>query len=91
VPGDGCHGDVEFCRLSVLVCLIGPVLERPFGAGGRKCVGYKFAEQEMMLVGACLFQAFTLTRPPGDGPLLASTGVTHAPIGAVKVLLGRRA
>jgi cytochrome P450 family 110 len=72
---------------------LGPFNENaylPFGAGGRKCVGYKFAEREMMLVAAGLFQNFTLTRAPGEGPLLASTGVTHAPIGGVKVLLGGR-
>jgi cytochrome P450 len=63
----------------------------PFGAGGRKCAGYKFAEQEMTLVMASLFQCFTITRPPGEGPLLARTGATgHGPLGKVKVLLEAR-
>jgi cytochrome P450 len=72
---------------------LGPFNENaylPFGAGGRKCVGYKFAEQEMMLAVACLFQRFTFTRPPGLGPLLAKTGVSHSPLGGVKVLVGDR-
>ena len=72
---------------------LGPFNENaylPFGSGGRKCVGYKFAEQEMLLVVACLFQHFTFTRPSGEGPLQAKTGLTHSPMGGLKVLVAGR-
>lgn len=61
----------------------------PFGGGGRKCPGYKFAQQEAILMLLSLLQRYRIDLPQnGDNDLKLHVDVTLSPRGSgVQVLL----
>jgi cytochrome P450 len=61
----------------------------PFGAGPRVCIGHHFAELEMALVLATLFQNCEFERVD-DAPLRFSPSVTLRPAGDVRLRVRRR-
>ncbi len=63
----------------------------PFGAGPRMCIGYRFAQQEVVITLARLFQAFTFELAEGMVPLPLVTNLTMSPRNGVQCRVVRRA
>jgi cytochrome P450 len=62
----------------------------PFGGGARLCIGAGFAQQEAVIILACIIRAFRLTHPPGRRPELVSR-LTLRPRHGVPLILTPRA
>lgn len=63
----------------------------PFGYGARKCIGYRFALQEMQLTLIRLYSEFTFKLDPSMPlPLQLEPGITMTPWGGISVLPERR-
>ena len=64
----------------------------PFGGGARLCVGYRFAQQEVIIALARLFQRFTFDLAGGAGaPLRVVQRLTLCPADGVRCRVVRRA
>ena len=74
-PWDGGFGKYAYC---------------PFGQGRRRCIGYRFARWEMLVLLATLLARVEVTRPPGYVLPRMEGSVTLRPVGGAELCLHRR-
>jgi len=63
----------------------------PFGGGPRLCIGYRFAQQEVLITLIRLLQRFTFELEPGMVPLRLVHRLTLSPRDGVRCRVVRRA
>ena len=62
----------------------------PFGQGRRRCIGYRFARWEMLVLLATLLARVEITRPPGYVEPLCEGSVTLRPASEIELSVQRR-
>lgn len=62
----------------------------PFGGGRRRCIGATFAQMEMRMIMARLYQRYDLTRAEDSNPMPMVKGITLAPKDGLRVVATAR-